>query len=182
MTSSIIANNTYSYIDEKNVPSVLKCKLCTKPFVDPVTTSNNDTFCRGCITNILSRRSNGGLAEIESLRPVTEPLVFAMLDALLVRCTKCGEPNITRGKLEEHENTACMQATVSCHAADLKCPWVGPRDEIDDHLEHCKFEPLRSALGSMFADHDQVKSRLENLEREIEDLVSSRMVNQLEIH
>lgn len=169
-------------MDEKNIHQALKCKLCGKPFVNPVTTTNNDTFCRECITTVLSRRSDQGLAELKGLKPVTERLVLDMLDSLLVRCTKCGEINILRGQLEEHENKACMQATVLCRAADLKCPWVGPREELDDHAQMCKFEPLRSALGSIFADHDQVKSRFEKLQQEYTELASSRMINQLDLH
>lgn len=169
-------------MDERNIYSALKCKLCTRPFVDPVSTQNKDTCCRACILSVINGGRTKDSAKVAELIPVTEKLVFDMLDSLLVRCTKCGEINIMRGQLEEHENRACMQATVLCTAADLKCPWVGARDELDDHIEQCKFEPLRSALGSVFVDHDQFKSRLENIEREYNELAATRQMGMIDLN
>lgn len=177
--NSITTNDKYSYMDERSIHPVLKCKLCTRPFVDPVTTQTKDTYCRACILSIINRGRNQDSARVMQLTPVTEKLVLDMLDSLLVRCTKCGESNIMRGQLDEHENRACMQASVVCIAADLKCPWVGTRDELDDHLGQCQFQPLRSALGCIFIDHDQFKTRLENLERECDQLLNVRKMGEI---
>ena len=180
--NSITTNDKYSYMNEKEIHPVLKCKLCTRPFVDPVTTQNKDTCCRACILSIVNRGRTQDSSRVAELIPVTEKLVLDMLNTLLVRCTKCGEIDIKRGQLDEHEDRACMQATVLCTAADLKCPWVGPRDELDDHLEICKFEPLRSALGSVFIEHDQFKSRLETIEREYNELATTRMMQTVDFN
>lgn len=188
MSSSIIRNNLYSYMDESVIHELLKCRICTKPFVNPVVTENGDRFCRTCIVSILSRRSlNRNISDeddsssndsdqqsskLQKLTPVTDEIVLAMLNGLPVRCTKCGLINIKRGLLEEHENTSCTQATVQCDAVDIKCTWMGARDELDEHLEECKFEPLRSALGFLFAENAQLKSRLEKLETEVTELMT----------
>ncbi len=190
MSPSIITNNLYSYMDESSIHPLLKCNLCRKPFVDPVSTQTGDRFCRACIVGVLSRRSIIGSIStkdnhsdqqipIPNLTPVTERLVLEMLNNLLVRCTKCGQTDIKRGELEEHVNKFCTQATVLCDAHHLKCSWMGARDELDEHMDECKFEPLRPALEFIFIENAELKKRLDDLEAEINQLLTIKNMNNI---
>lgn len=168
-------NNEYAYMDETSINDYLKCRICKKPFVDPVSNTNGDTFCRKCLTEFLrqnpSTRSgsispeNGQiLGKMQSYKSVTEPIVLQMLNDLLVRCPKCYKTNIKRGQLEEHKNQSCPKATVLCTAADIKCNWMGTREELDQHADGCRFQPLRSAFQSLFDEQNELKTRLDQLE------------------
>lgn len=181
-------------MDFSSIPDLLICKFCSKPFVEPVKTKDEDAryFCRICISHFLLKRQTSETtranllpedqpSKLQSLIPVTEPLVLLMLDSLLVRCTKCGEINIKRGQLGEHENQSCTQASVLCGASVYKCPWQGPREEFSEHREKCKFEKIRPALEHIFYEQDEIRDRLGNLENEINDLISVKMSNGFDV-
>lgn len=153
----------YEYMDESKVHDLLKCKICKKPFIDPVTTSDNRRFCRACFVH--DNNSTRPTVDIsDSLAPVTETLVLEMLNAILVRCIRCGMKDIERGKFIEHISTICPKAQVQCTAADVKCPWVGAREELDDHYEHCRFESLRPVLAEIMYEQSTLRRRIEALE------------------
>ncbi|CAF3424979.1 unnamed protein product [Rotaria sp. Silwood1] len=168
-------------MDEPSIHALLKCKLCSKPFVEPVSTQNGERFCRSCISQILRRDQShdNGTTNItneyqsstkQNLIPVTEKLVLEMLDSLLVRCGKCGKTNLLRGQFDEHKNNECPKVTALCQAADIKCPWVGIRENLEEHLNECKFEPLRPALEEIFNEHNELKNRIKTLETQINEL------------
>ena len=174
-------NDTYEYMDESSIHPLLKCKLCSKPFIDPVSTQNGDRFCRPCISHIVRRdpdtsseiSTNNGyeLSRLQSLIPITEQLVIDILNSFLVRCKQCEKPNIPRGLLEKHKHTDCPKVPILCPAADIKCSWIGTRQDLDDHLYECKFQPLRSALEGIFNDHNQLKNQIRNLETYFNELL-----------
>ncbi|CAF0988899.1 unnamed protein product [Rotaria sordida] len=174
----MMSNDTYIYMDESSIHHLLKCKLCSKPFVDPVSTQNGERFCRSCISHILNRDHYADneyqLSKMQTLTPVTETLVLEMLDSLLVQCKECEKINIPRGQLDEHKNKECLKATVLCQAADIKCSWVGTRESLKEHLNECKFEPLRSALEEIFNEHDQLKNRINIFEIQTNELMNKK--------
>ncbi|CAF3403631.1 unnamed protein product [Rotaria socialis] len=178
------SNDTYVYMDESSSHPSLKCKFCIKPLIDPVKTPTGDQFCRKCISRIIRREASNGsdnlntggnspLSNTQKLTPVTEPIVLSMLDALLVRCTACEEINIARGKFNEHKLKHCLKASTLCQAADLKCPWMGTRENLEIHLQECKLEPLRPILEEIFHEHDQVKLRIKNLSEQVKQLTDN---------
>jgi hypothetical protein len=182
----MFTNNTYSYMDESTIHPLLKCKLCMKPFNDPVTNKNGDRFCRACATQFLVQRSvvkietiahasdnnNQQLAALQTLTPVTERLVLDMLDSLLVRCKLCDETNIYRGQLEEHEKNACAQGSVLCTAADISCSWVGIREALNKHTATCRYEPLRPAFAEIFNEHAELRARIKKIETQFNELIN----------
>ncbi len=149
----------YSYMDEKTISPLLLCCICWKPFVDPVTAEDNRRGCRAC----LSQNSS-------TLISIQEWIVLEMLNGLLVKCLKCGEINIRRGALKEHEQKACKQAVVPCRAADIKCPWKKAREQLDKHMETCVFEPLRPALSAIITENHQFQERITKLETLVKEL------------
>jgi hypothetical protein len=86
-----------------------------------------------------------------------------------------------RGQLDEHENKTCIQATVLCTAADLKCPWMGTREELDEHKRQCKFGPLRSALEEIFNEHSELKERIKDLFTQIYELMNINTMENIDI-
>jgi hypothetical protein len=179
----MLTNKAFAYMDEPSIYPLLKCKLCTKPFVDPVSTPTGETFCRPCISQILLRdvsdesiksslNNDQHTSKLQSLKPVTEKLVIDLLDSLLVRCLDCEQINIPRGQLDKHKSESCIQATVLCPAADIKCHWIGTRQELDEHLDQCNFQPLRSAFNDIFDEHHEFKNRIFNLQTQIDVLMN----------
>ena len=149
----------YKYVDKAAVNQLLLCSVCQDPFVDPVTDRTQRRGCRSCFTV-----NDGPFTDI------TEWIVIQMINGLLVECTQCGETNIRREVLEKHEQTACKRAMVSCTAVDIKCPWKGARIERDRHLAECIFEPLRPALAEIITENKQLREKIEQLERQMQEL------------
>jgi DNA repair exonuclease SbcCD ATPase subunit len=137
-------------MNEDSINALLKCQLCSKPFVDPVITTNGDRSCRSCT---LSDNDHS------SFVPVSEKLLLDLLDNLRVECIKCEEINIRRGDLEQHNKTTCPQRIVLCEAADLKCLWTGSYEELNPHLQSCTFELLRPIFTEILADIKQFKEQ-----------------------
>ena len=94
-----------------------------------------------------------------------------MLDQFRVRCTLCEQTGLQRGNFVDHINKSCPQATVTCQAADIKCPWTGPRVELPNHVAVCVFEPLRPVLGSLIADNAQLRQQMQQLSDKVAKLV-----------
>ena len=84
-----------------------------------------------------------------SFTSIDEPIVLQMFNNPFVRCAKCHEENIRLGGLDQHEQKACGQTIASCKAADIKCPWIGSREQLSEPMISCVFEPLRSALAKL---------------------------------
>ena len=144
----------YDYIDNKSISPLLLCCICKDPFVDPVTDKNNRHGCRSCFTS-----TDGPFTDI------TEAIVVGILHSLLVRCTLCEQTNIRRDALDKHQQTVCPQAVISCKAADIKCPWKGRREQLDQHFAGCVFQPLRPALAEIITENRELREKIEQLER-----------------
>ncbi|CAF0727716.1 unnamed protein product [Adineta steineri] len=166
------------YINESSVDPNLICGICHKPFKDPVCTKCDHTYGRECITHWLTNN-------VENFCPVclSQPLLVndltqasrplrCMLDQLRVRCTLCNRTDLQRGNFLEHLNKACPYATVACQAVDVKCPWKGRRDELDNHVSTCVFETLRPILASMIAENQQLMKQVQKHDDEIKELKS----------
>jgi hypothetical protein len=76
----------YEYMNEESINELLKCPVCFKPFVDPVSIrcrTKPHTFCRHCIEE--RTRDNSSCPKcheklhIEELTPVTDGIIIDML-------------------------------------------------------------------------------------------------------
>lgn len=152
----ISSRHPYVYMDEASISALLICSVCEKPFIDPVTAGDKRRGCRTCFT-----ANEGPFADI------SEWIVMEMLNSLLVQCIQCGEINIRRDALEKHDQTACRRALVRCDACDIKCTWKGTREQREQHLAECIFEPLRPALSNIIIENKELRERIEQLERTI---------------
>lgn len=55
-----------------------------------------------------------------------------------VLCTACARVKVAPADLEEHAKL-CTAVQVECTAADVQCPWQGPRKDLHGHTRACKF-------------------------------------------
>jgi hypothetical protein len=164
------------YVDEDSIDPNLICSICHKPLKDPVCTPCDHTYGRTCITHWLTQNINYSCPIclkqpllIKDFTQVSRPL-RNMLDQLRVRCTLCEQTGLQRGNFLDHINKFCPKAMVQCQAADIECPWKGPRDELHNHVSVCIFEPLRPVLGTLLAENQQLIGQVRQHDKEIKKL------------
>jgi hypothetical protein len=144
----------------------------------------NHTFCEECIKKWLERMhtcptcrqvcSNNYQHHSAFHQPrrtfayvkINTRIVLNQLDRLLVRCLACGESNIQRCNYQNHEKT-CSKKVVFCPAADIKCTWKGPRDELTTHSNNCPFQQLRPIIDEL---KDELNSTKVDLKTSVDSL------------
>ncbi|CAF4681120.1 unnamed protein product [Rotaria sp. Silwood1] len=151
--------DNYEYMEESTIPVDLICKLCKKPFIDPVILPSpcEQTFCLKCIQTNLENHSNN-CSECNK-KPLSNndlksenPILRKMLGKLLVKCCSCSEENIQRSNFSEHIQQQCPKRIVDCSANDILCPWNGHYDELNEHFNQCPYEKLRTVLIKLIND------------------------------
>lgn len=165
----------YEYDDESSIDESHKCPICRKPFNQPVTTLCDHTYCQACIQCWLSQ-DHSSCPECQQnlsandLTPITTRLVLNILDRLLVKCILCEQNQIQRGNFAEHLSRFCPKAIVTCTASDVKCPWSGTRDELENHLVTCNYERLRSVLGEIITINKKFEEQIQTLTNHVQTL------------
>jgi hypothetical protein len=166
------------YIDESSIDPNLICSICHKPFKDPVCTPCDHTYGRACITHWLTSSINYSCPTcvkqpllLKDLKQASR-LLTNILDPIRVRCTLCEETGLQRGNFVDHINKSCPKALVQCQAADIKCPWKGPRGELDSHVAACVFEPLRPVLATLIAENRQLVDQVRAHDHKIKELTN----------
>jgi hypothetical protein len=164
-----MANNiNYKYMDETSIDRELICIICNAPFNDPLCTPCDHTFCRKCITRWIDK----GKPECPTCRHESlsvESLIKAsrtvrnMLDRLPVKCIFCGKTGLQRGNFSDHTSKVCSKVHVPCPSADIKCPWTGSRDELNNHIATCVFQPFRSILTELMTKNQQLEEQINQL-------------------
>ncbi|CAF3199822.1 unnamed protein product [Rotaria sp. Silwood2] len=179
----------YDYMNESSVNEHVLCPICSHPLIDPVITPCDHIFCKACIKSWIDKKSecytcrNGGISS-KVLHPANRNVIL-MLDKILVRCLACDEENILRGEFASHLENHCVYHPQKCIASDLKCPWVGLRNQVKAHQAVCVFEMLRPALEDIMTrlqviEKENKALRFENHDLKEELLVLEREYNELE--
>ena len=128
----------YTYLNEDDIDSELKCSICNDPFQSPMNCLEcGQTFCERCIflwskdhpTCPLCRR------ERSYYGPVISRVVRNQLDRLAVRCSLCEEENIQRGNFHAHLTNTCPKQLVACAK---NCGWKGCRELFEKHQSKCR--------------------------------------------
>jgi hypothetical protein len=155
-------------MNETSIDPELICIICNSPFNDPLCTPCDHTFCRECITGWI----NGGnlscpmcrqhLVSANSLVQASRT-VRNMLDRLPVKCILCEKTELQRCNFSEHMGRVCSKVQVPCPSADIKCLWKGPRDQLNNHVATCAFQPLRSILSELMSENRQLKEQMKQL-------------------
>ncbi|CAM4782259.1 unnamed protein product [Rotaria magnacalcarata] len=146
----------YEYIDESSIDENYKCLICNEPFQHPVTTPCDHSYCQECIEHWLDEGYSTCPAcrqptSINNLKPITTRLVLNILDRLQVKCLECGQCGIQR-------------------ASDIKCPWSGQRDQLQEHLINCSYEKLRSVLDCLINTNRTLEDQIQILSSQVQIL------------
>ncbi len=165
-------NVNYEYINKTSIDPELICIICSAPFNDPLCTPCDHTFCRECITGW----TNTGIGEcpvcrqklvsIDNLVQASR-VVRNMLDQLPVKCIFCGKTGLRRSDFSYHRSTACSKAHVPCPSANIKCPWKGPQDQLNNHVATCVFQPFRTILTELMAKNQQLEEQMKQQDAQI---------------
>ncbi|CAF4279856.1 unnamed protein product [Rotaria socialis] len=162
------SNNKYEYLNETSIDELLICHICRSPLVDPISSPCQHTACCQCIKRWLKNTSSCPVCRkslVENdLKPVTERILLQMLNRLKVKCTECGQTDLERGNFNDHIEKACTNSTVECPSAAIKCPWRGQRDQLNDHLATCVFEPIRPMFSELINENQQLKEQVQQLQ------------------
>ena len=166
----------YEYVCEGVIGERSKCTICTKPLVDPVSTKcepKPHIFCRSCIKEQLGRYSSCSLCcqelRTEDLISVTDNTLLDSLDKIPVKCVHC-KTDLERGKFNHHKTETCPKTNVSCQASDIKCSWIGPRDQLEEHLNTCRFNLLRPMITQLQNEDQRLTNQVNHHRTQIERL------------
>lgn len=120
-----------------SVDENLMCPICHAPFVDPVDTECDHTFCRVCIGQALTHSEHCPIDRYPLSRQAplsrSHKIVINQLDALLVKCVCCENP-IPRSMLQNHVDRYCKDALVKCPGKT--CDQVVKRELSDKGCLH----------------------------------------------
>lgn len=163
----------YDYIDFESIHSELICSICSKPFVVPISTPCDHTFCQDCLQQWIEKKNKScptcrqQIKSIDSCTSVNRPL-RNMLDHLPIQCLTCGQTGLQRDQFDDHLNKSCPKMNTSCTAVDIKCTWTGLREDLHKHLTTCQFESLRSLLSPLITDNQRLNTEKQQLIEQIE--------------
>ena len=154
-SQSGISGEDYSYVNEDQIDSELKCIICQQPFIEPlVGKSCGHTFCSICINNWFKQNSScPSCRKKTSFEPVKTRVVLSQLSRLLVRCLHCNQNNIERANFDDHIQYRCSQIKVKCDAHHLNCLWTGTRQQYSQHSTVCPLLQVKPII-------DQLKSEV----------------------
>jgi hypothetical protein len=160
-------NDRYEYINEEFISERLKCTICSNPSIEPVKTKckpREHTFCRYCIEQWLQHDSTcpscRQTLKIQYLTPITEGILLGMLNELSVQCLFCKKTGLERGDFDEHLKKVCVERNILCSSADIKCPWNGSPQLLEEHLQTCSYTALRTMLTQMMTDNKQLNEQV----------------------
>lgn len=157
----------YDYMDESSIDVDLKCSICKEPLQQPLSTICDHTFCQDCIEEWINNQHYScptcrKFLSTNQLRPTTR-IVLHILDRLLVKCSACGQEAIQRATFTDHTTKMCPKRIVSCLASDIKCPWTGSYDCLQDHVNVCSYEQIRSVLVELIERNRQLDAEATSL-------------------
>lgn len=140
----LTVHSYHEYLHPEYLDSSLICQICRKPWIEPMTTPCNNTYCRTCITEWLDENYLKCPACPESvlkkhLIPLTDPSILDKLNQIHVKCILCQQAEIERGTFPNHLYETCPKAAITCSTKENQCPWIGLREEFAQHLDICMF-------------------------------------------
>ena len=165
----------YEFMDDTLIDDEFRCSICNEPFEKPTCTPCDHTFCRSCIEEWLKKSNDTNsvcpvcrhpLSIDDDLKPASR-IISNRIDRYLVKCSACQQDKIPRGEFADHVSKMCGKTNVSCSACDILCPWIGPRNQLSNHLATCPYQKIRPALKSLLAKNILLENILINQQEQI---------------
>eukprot|EP00697_Spironema_sp_BW2_P011686 gnl/Spiro4/27467_TR13664_c0_g1_i1.p1 gnl/Spiro4/27467_TR13664_c0_g1~~gnl/Spiro4/27467_TR13664_c0_g1_i1.p1 ORF type:complete len:300 (+),score=63.46 gnl/Spiro4/27467_TR13664_c0_g1_i1:112-900(+) len=114
-----------------------------------------------------------------------------LVEELIVVCAGCKQ-RIKKKRMQEHltqcavpcemgcnqrvppaerhsHHLICPRALIACAAADVGCPFEGPREQVYAHSEYCKYEQQREILSRLI----KLEKSYKQLQKEHSELMES---------
>lgn len=104
------------------------------------------------------------LCSATNLSKLTLPGHLAVCPESKITC-ECGETFLRKAHAE-HVRDTCVFADLPCKFAKHGCPYVGPRNALDNHLATCPYEALKGYIAhteERFQEYDKTIERLESM-------------------
>ena len=157
----------YEYADETAIYPDLMCVICSEPFREPVCTPCDHTFCQHCIRHWLESEDFSCPICRTTLLTIqlkqANRIILNMLDRIHVKCLACKQTGLQRGTFYHHVAHACPKSKVNCLSTKIRCPWVGQRDELENHLKTCVFYAFEPFYSGISRKNDKIKQALAHL-------------------
>ena len=161
----------YVYINKASINERLKCAICKNPLIDPVSTNcqpEKHIFCRLCILDSIAGNQSCPICNQQlnndNLEPINDRYLINALDEIPVRCQLCNESDLKRMNFNDHLDNVCPAANVTCPSKEMMCAWVGPRDQLDTHLNRCIFNILKPLFNQFQEKIDLQQKQIEKLQ------------------
>lgn len=172
---------------ERCVTESLICPLCNDPYYEPLMhLACCNLFCTACIASLPTCPQCQGSLSRDNLIKAVPVMIANKLDALKCHCPRCQKTiersalkahveqcplvcpdgckqRIPPSDLADHKNT-CPAVEVSCTAADVQCPWQGPRRELSYHTRTCKFVKQQAFLQRLIVLETNYAAKVVELE------------------
>jgi len=156
------------------------CTICFCPLIDPVehlpvgNAKCSQIYCKKCAEKqqLCPHCRNMAKWRTVEVTPSTQRLLFNPLHELTVVCPRCKGPTLRR-ELANHlsecsgdrpnlkdkqktKDTNNQNPVVVCPAADVMCPWKGPRRQLaEDHIKQCPYIQLQPLLRQLLQNQQQ---------------------------
>ncbi|CAF1132661.1 unnamed protein product [Adineta ricciae] len=184
-----MGTNDFIYLHLDELSPDWECSLCSNPFIDPVYFPSRcgQTFCRQCLQ--LNYEKHAASCTHCNGKPLSQQdiqdqvaLVHRILGRLSVQCRHCLQQDIERGDFLQHMREICPKRNVPCPAKDVKCPWNGSHDQLNQHVHTCPYEQLRALLTELLRDRNDL-DQLRNDHRKLADRSKEQedRIKQLEV-
>lgn len=172
----------FKYAEENGeIPSDMRCPLCTHVLSQPKMAACGDVFCNNCISKITDKRCPLCLTDFHTALAAPRILVN-MLSGLKVNCLTCNAltprgdfsahfwtncriscpyecgVEMYRAELKDHELKVCPNRPTKCVAADVGCPNVCAPHLVQAHVAKCAYVQMRPALQKMQGDIAELKN------------------------
>ncbi|UJR17592.1 hypothetical protein I4U23_004488 [Adineta vaga] len=164
----MISDDNFEYVNEASISSELICTICQDPFTDPRIAECEHVFCNLCITDWMQKGNNScpiDRTPISKLTHLNRPF-RNLLNDLEVKCRMCGQTRLKRSDFDNHVKNVCPNTGVVCLAADIKCQWVGSRQELNNHMQTCDYQRMRPVLDQLIMENEHLKIRLVDINSE----------------
>ncbi|KAH3723378.1 hypothetical protein Pelo_17915 [Pelomyxa schiedti] len=180
--SAVATDNVAETTSLSSFDKSLECSICLNPLKEPVEHPQcGNMFCKSCASNL-----PGGVCplcrEHLTTRPVVNKFVLNSVANILVPCPLC-QKQVRQGDFIEHTSKCpvecpnhcgqrippdqlaehfpvCTAVIVTCPAANVKCPWTGPRLHLSEHTASCHYLALESFLMKLLTENAALRAKL----------------------